>query len=144
MDPGWLHDALAEATVVALKSRLPKLDVGATPDDPVDAIIGEPGADDDGREPVEILSRVYAHIGYRLPFVKRIEKRLEGQDKSSGIASDILALGAQIVRRNKPIFKALLADLVQQQREARLRKETAKAAAEYNAANPPQQEVPSP
>lgn len=61
--------------------------------------------DEDGREPVELLSRLYAHIGHRIPLINRVEKRFEGQDKTSGMASDLFAFLVQVGKRNKPALE---------------------------------------
>lgn len=61
-----------------------------------------------GPEPVDLGARVAAHLGHRIPGISRIEKRLEGADKTSGILSDTLALTVNILRRNKPAIESAL------------------------------------
>lgn len=102
VDPGWLHEALAGFTLRAMRDHAEgKLDVGALADDYAARI---PGAGEDDPEPAVLLARIYAHIGHRLPLVKRLEKRLEGREKSAGIGSDIAALCAQLYLRNRDLF----------------------------------------
>src|SRR3954470_11391653 len=76
VEPGWVHEAAAEGTLKFVRDAL-GVDVGEVKD--VTDVV-EDATPEDGRELAEILARVYAHIGHRLPLVKRIEKRLEGQD----------------------------------------------------------------
>lgn len=56
-----------------------------------------------GREPVELLARIIAHIGHRIPFFSKVEKRLEGKDAKSGLASDITAFVVQLWQRNRAL-----------------------------------------
>lgn len=106
VDPGWLHEALAAVSLQALRNATNgQLDVGEVADDFAKRI---PGAED-GPEPAVLLSRLYAHMGHRLPLVKRIEKRLEGREKTSGIGSDVLALVAQLYLRNRDLAPHLVA-----------------------------------
>src|SRR4051794_14059113 len=69
VEPGWIHDALAAAILKALSDR--KVEVGTVTDDFLRAV---PGAED-APEPAVLLSRVLAHIGHRLPGIRRIERR---------------------------------------------------------------------
>jgi polyribonucleotide nucleotidyltransferase len=55
----------------------------------------------DGPQPKEVAARIAAHLGHRIPGVRKIEKRIEGQDKTSGILSDLGALVGQLYYRNK-------------------------------------------
>lgn len=80
------------------------------------------GEDENGPEPRDILARIFAHMGHRIPGVKRIEKRLEGQDKRSGIGSDLLAFAAQVYRRNEKALQQIAlegAGQIQANRQAR-------------------------
>ena len=56
---------------------------------------------EDAPQPLEVASRIVAHIGHRIPGVRKIEKRLEGKDKTAGILSDFLGLAAQLYARNE-------------------------------------------
>ena len=111
VDPSWIHETIARWILKLLKSQSVSagvpLDVGDISSPEPEP--GEAGATDGlpntGTEPVEILSRVLAHLGHRVPGVKKIEKRLEGQDKSSGILADLGALGVQIYRRNEEVIQ---------------------------------------
>lgn len=64
---------------------------------------GGTGEAEDGREPVELLARIIAHIFHRIPGVKKVEKRLEGTDARSGLASDFAALVSQLASRNEEV-----------------------------------------
>lgn len=55
---------------------------------------------EDGREPVELLARILAHAGHRIPGLRQVEKKLEGTDAKSGMVSDIIALVSQLISRN--------------------------------------------
>lgn len=61
-----------------------------------------------GPEPLDVAARIVAHVGHRVPGVQRIEKRLEGRDKSSGILSDLAALGAQLYARNEHVIERVI------------------------------------
>lgn len=106
VEPGWIHEALADATLGLLKRQV-KLDVGNL-ESPLTGGVGT----DDGPEPRDLLARVYAHVGHRVPGVKRLEKRLEGSDKRAGIAADVGALCAQLYRRNSELFDEVAPQLV--------------------------------
>lgn len=106
-------------------SKVPDLDFGNTEIDE-SAIIEEV---EDGREPVELLARIFAHIGHRVPGVKRVEKKLEGQDKSSGFFSDLLALVTQLYRRNETTIQAAVTAGVEQYKVTKAMREAAAAAA---------------
>lgn len=80
----------------------------------VDQYISAANDDADRPEPVEVASRLVAHIAHRLPFAKTVTKRFEGKDKNSGIFSDLMALGAQVASLNE--------DLITEQADAMLSK----------------------
>jgi hypothetical protein len=80
-----------------------------------------------GREPVDLLARIIAHIAYRLPGVKNIEKRLEGKDIKSGFASDLLAFASQLFARNKHLLPVIVEAARTAQREAAAQKAAAKS-----------------
>jgi stage V sporulation protein SpoVS len=64
---------------------------------------------EDGPQPKVIAGRIAAHLGHRIPGVRKLEKRLEGQDKSSGILSDMGALIGQLYYRNKAEIDEIIA-----------------------------------
>ena len=68
--------------------------------------------DGEGPDPQEIAARMVAHIGHRIPGVKRIEKRLEGRDKTSGMWSDAGILIGQLYIRNKKTINKLASDIL--------------------------------
>lgn len=68
--------------------------------------------DGDGPEPQEIAARMAAHIGHRIPGVRKIEKRLEGRDKTSGIWSDAGVLIGQLYVRNKSTINKLASEML--------------------------------
>lgn len=106
VEPGWVHQEIANAilrwiqqsfTVTVDEQEVP-FDVGALaePDEAKD----EAGTVEN-REPSELLARVIAHLFYRTPGLRNVEKRLEGREAKSGILSDLLAFFAQVARNNK-------------------------------------------
>lgn len=70
----------------------------------VDEYLSTASESSEGPQPVEVASRVVAHLAHRMPLAKKITKRFEGRDKSSGIFSDIGILLAQIVSRNEELI----------------------------------------
>lgn len=66
------------------------------------------GGPDEGSEPVELLARILAHLGHRIPFFSKVEKRLEGQDAKSGFASDLIALLMQLWHRNRHLAPVVM------------------------------------
>lgn len=89
--------------------------------------------DEGGPEPVDIGARVAAHLGHRIPGISRVEKRLEGADKTSGIMSDTLALTVNILRRNKPTIESALKKFLaeyQQEKAAKAAQKAAQAASD--------------
>lgn len=80
--------------------------------------------EEDHGEPAELLARILAHMGHRIPLISKVEKRLEGKTLSSGIGSDMLALGAQLWIRNRPLIEKLAERaVVKMQENAALRKQ---------------------
>jgi hypothetical protein len=113
VQPGWIHETAATFILNLISAR-----TGATIGKPLNVGDIEPNEAalqdeiqivSEGREPVELLARILAHIGHRTPVVKKIEKRLEGKNTKSGIFSDILALVAQLIARNKELGPDLIA-----------------------------------
>jgi hypothetical protein len=70
----------------------------------VDEYLSTASEGNEGPQPVEVASRVVAHLAHRVPLAKKITKRFEGRDKSSGIFSDIGILLAQLVSRNEELI----------------------------------------
>lgn len=58
-------------------------------------------SDEEIPQPIEVASRVVAHLFHRIPGIKKLGKRAEGKDKKAGIVSDTLALLAQLMARNE-------------------------------------------
>lgn len=65
--------------------------------------------DSEGRQPVEIGARVVAHVAYRIPGVRKLTRKFEGDDKRSGIGSDVSALIVNLYERNEDLFNTLIA-----------------------------------
>lgn len=65
-----------------------------------------------GPDPQEIAARMAAHLGHRIPGVRRIEKRFEGRDKTSGIWSDAGILVGQLYVRNKGAINRLASEML--------------------------------
>lgn len=78
----------------------------------------------EGAEPRDLLARIFAHMGHRLPLIKRFEKRLEGQDAKAGLGSDLLALVAQVYQRNEETLQGVV---VEGTNQVRARREAKKA-----------------
>lgn len=55
----------------------------------------------DGPQPVDIASRVVAHLMHRIPGSRKIAKKFEGEDKRSGILSDLGVLIFSLASRNE-------------------------------------------
>jgi hypothetical protein len=107
VDPGWTHESAANLSLrlikaLAHKNGLPDINVGNIKS--VDEIIPE-----STQEPVDLLARIFAHIGHRLPIIRSFEKRLEGKELKAGVASDSLALVIQFYSRNEQV---ILHDLI--------------------------------
>lgn len=62
--------------------------------------------------PLDVTSRLVAHIAHRIPGIKKIEKRFEGQDKSAGIGSDFMALFANLYEKNETLINETIADVL--------------------------------
>lgn len=92
------------------------LDVGDLSD--ADKSLVNVSGDDVGREPVELLARIIAHIGHRIPFFSKVEKRLEGKDAKSGLAGDVVAFIVQLWHRNRDLAPVVMQQ-AQQQRAQR-------------------------
>lgn len=103
VDPGWIHQAvgagLLKLAQEIAESKGLNLKVGTVDLD------SDPTVDDSGSEPADLAARLVAHAFHRLPGISRIEKQLEGQNKSSGMFSDLAALCAQLAKRNRPFIE---------------------------------------
>lgn len=66
----------------------------------------------DGPQPLDVGARVVAHVMHRIPGVKKLEKRLEGKDKKSGMGSDLATLFGQLYVRNKAEIDRLAGNVV--------------------------------
>lgn len=87
-----------------------KLDIGDDKEfEDLESIIA---VDGDGPDPQEIAARMAAHLGHRIPGVRKIEKRLEGRDKTSGIWSDAGILIGQLYVRNKSTINKLASEML--------------------------------
>lgn len=108
VNPGWTHKAIARAALRAFQDKAQEtlgasVDVGELP--PLRETDPEhPEAT--GEEPLELAARIVAHLANRIPGLKRIEKRLEGQERKAGPFSDLLALLTQLYLRNKDQINA--------------------------------------
>jgi len=102
VEPGWVHELIAGIGLKVVQAVAERngisLNIGEvdTEDLTPSVIQGE-----DGPQPVEVASRVVAHVAHRVPGVKRIEKKLEGKEKRSGILSDMGALAVQLYAKNQ-------------------------------------------
>lgn len=103
IEPGPFHELLAalglKAVEAAAEKRGLKLDLGDTKK--VDDYIRETAQSEDGPQPVEIASRVIAHVMHRLPGSRTVAKKLEGTDKKSGLFSDLGILAYSLILRNE-------------------------------------------
>lgn len=119
VDPGWVHSATANG-ILRFTSEKVK-DVTGEPLNVGTLAEWEP-TDVETREPVELLSRIIAHLFHRIPFAKRVEKRLEGKELKSGLASDFFALLAQLYRRNKHLTPYVMAQVNEALKEVNAQK----------------------
>jgi hypothetical protein len=84
------------------------LDVGDVDDDLVPEVMQV----EDGPQPKVIAARLAAHLGHRIPGLRKLEKRAEGKDKASGVLSDMGVLLGQLYYRNKDEIHSILGDLI--------------------------------
>lgn len=78
---------------------------------PVDEYLATAGGEN-APQPINIASRVVAHVAHRIPVFRWIGKRSEGKDKSSGILSDIATLAAQVAARNEELITEIGGEIV--------------------------------
>lgn len=112
------------------KQKGVNLNVGVI-EHPDDAPTDVPDGED--TETLDLAARLIAHLAYRIPFLKRFEKRLEGEDKSAGMFSDLVALIVQIFRRNQDQIYELAEQAGKQWVEAKAAKAAAKETASASA-----------
>lgn len=86
---------------------------------PTSETLAKEGGIVDDREPLELLSRIIAHLGHRIPGLKKIERRLEGNARSSGLASDLSAFLINLYTKNEQVFNAAKENIRQQQEQKR-------------------------
>lgn len=98
VEPSWVHDLLAGVTLRALESA--EIDAGELDDDLIRRIPGQ----EDSVEPAELLARVYAHIMWRIPGIRSVAKRLEGNDARAGFLTDLTALALALWLRNRDLI----------------------------------------
>jgi hypothetical protein len=106
-----VHEAIAAFLLDALRSRTAQrigtpLDVGTLEDADKGLVTNN---DSTGREPVELLARILAHVGHRIPFFSKVEKRLEGKEAKSGLMSDVVAFVMQLWSRNRELAPVVTA-----------------------------------
>lgn len=65
----------------------------------------------DAPQPVEVASRVIAHLGYRVPGFQKLNKRFSGKDRTSGILSDLGILIGQVAARNEELLEEVGANI---------------------------------
>lgn len=106
VEPGRVHELIAAMGLMGIKTLAERqgieLNLGKVKK--VEEYLST-ASEGEGSDPVEIASRLVAHIAHRLPFVKTIGRKFEGTDKKSGIFGDLLAFGAQVASRNEDLIK---------------------------------------
>lgn len=116
--PGWVHKAIAAKMLAFMRDNSEQafgkpLDVGELPETNELAL---EGGIIDNRSPLELLSRIIAHIFHRVPGLSKVERRLEGTQRSSGIMSDISAFVMNIYGRNESLIKEVKDTAIQQRK----------------------------
>lgn len=119
--PGWIHHSIARFILKGIHQR--GKDIG------VEINVGEtkfetPEEYEETREPEELLARILAHLGHRLPFLRKIEKNLEGENNRSGIMSDIAAFFTQLYARNEDVIDQLRRNAIDQAKTQRRAKKS--------------------
>jgi hypothetical protein len=79
---------------------------------------------EDSPEPAVLLARIYAHVMYRIPVVRSVAKRLEGQERKAGLGSDAAALVVQLYLRNREQFATFRAEAARSMAEKRAERES--------------------
>lgn len=133
VEPGWIHYEIANAILNALQERVSsKLGTPADVGEQLHLDVGDQAEEEttEGREPAELLARIIAHVMHRIPGLKKVEKRLEGRESRSGIASDIAALLAQLYRRNKHLIPMLMEVMKREAAKARAEAEAKRKGAQ--------------
>lgn len=121
--PGWVHHSIARFILKGFRERGKEvgveLNVGNTEfEAPQDTL--------ENREPEELLARVIAHLGHRIPLLRRAEKHLEGTETRSGLMSDLAAFFTQLYARNEDVIDQLRRDALNQAKANRAAKKAAK------------------
>lgn len=107
INPGPVHELIAAFLLKTAedlaKSKGVDLKVGDVK--PVEEYLKTAQSDNgEGPQPVDVASRVVAHVWARLPGARKLSKRFEGQDNKSGFFSDLAILIAQIGAKNEDII----------------------------------------
>lgn len=107
IEPGIVHYKIAEGILRGVRDRAEQaginLDVGEFPDADADAAISE----SDPARLVRTTAHAVARIGDRFTLVRKLSRHMEGQDKRSGIFSDLFAVLTELYRRNPEAFEQL-------------------------------------
>ncbi len=106
IDPGPGHELLAALGLKVVEKIAGnhglQLDLGEVKK--VEDYVSAAGANENGPQPVEIGARLIAHLMHRLPGAKRVAKKFEGNDKKSGILTDLGVLLYSLAMRNEDIL----------------------------------------
>lgn len=117
VNPGPVHELLAALLLKTVQSVAEKngveLNVGdvKTVDEYLQTATGE-GDATEGPQPIDVASRVMAHIWNRTPGARKIAKKFEGKDNKSGFFSDLTVLISQLGAKNEEIIRDRAGDAV--------------------------------
>lgn len=113
VNPGWVHDLAGGVGLKLLEAVAQRNGVDLNIGD-VDVRNLTPAVmqADEGPQPKEIASRLAAHLGHRIPGIRKLEKRMEGQDKTSGVLSDLGVLLGQLYYRNKDEIDTIISSII--------------------------------
>lgn len=87
-----------------------QLDLGET--EKVETYIKEASQNEDGPQPVETMARIVAHVMHKIPGSRTVAKRFEGNDKKSGLFSDLGLLAYSLIVRNENVLLEATDDAV--------------------------------
>jgi hypothetical protein len=76
------------------------------------AVNGESGGEGEGPQPIDVASRLVAHLIHRTPGVRKLGKKFEGRDLKSGIGTDFLMLIAQLGAKNEDMIRDAAGNVV--------------------------------
>lgn len=79
-----------------------------------------------------IVARIVARSAERFPFTRKLSRHLEGQDKRSGILSDIAAAAIELYRRNPEAVENLGKQAAQDFKQRRMQRAAAKETPNHN------------